>query len=57
MLKKSLGAAGRLALAAFVAWALTIVTTNIARSLGPGPVLMLLSVFVMVWVVLKMSKR
>lgn len=57
MLKRPLGAVGRLALAAFIAWALTIVTTNIARSLGLRPVLILLLTFTIVWVILRRSNR
>ena len=56
MLKRSLGAVGYLALAVFIAWTFTMVTTNVARVLGPGPVLILLLAFVISWIALKRSR-
>ena len=55
--ERSLRAIGRLALAVFIAWALTTITTTVARALGPGPVWILLLAFVALWGILKRSKR
>ena len=57
MLKKSLGAVGYLALAAFIAWALAVIAVNIMQSLGPDLVLLFLSTIMALWIILKISKR